>query len=335
MSRQILPDPVSHITEFVPKSTGGTWTGTCGETALAVAMGASQGFEVTPSFIDQITQEMVSRGEAQPNGGSWTNTLSAYAKRHGYSVIYENDSPGAGWSGWVDYARQYAGIKPIVLNIHNGQALHDIETGAHDEPGLQNHVITIVGKQDNGYIVADGDNPQVGSRFQVYDKSTIDAAQPQGILVLDMQRPVATVPPSGGTGMLPVGWSDNATSGQEALTAPNGVQVIHGFRDYALSHPNWLATAGLPLAGEYQVTGVGMDTAAHGAGSEQIFQFSGLGYTIKEGVFVLWTGAMVQALRTQVEAVNKQVSDLQKQAIENIKCITVVQSIKAALDTVS
>jgi hypothetical protein len=333
MSTQILPDPVTVITEFVPKSTGGTWTGTCGETALAVAMGASKGFEVTPSFIDQITQEMVSRGEAQPNGGSWTNTLAAYAKRHGYSIVYENDAPGAGWSGWVDYARQYAGIKPIVLNIHNGQALVDLNTGTRDEPGLQNHVITIVGKQDNGYICADGDNAMSRNRkFVIYDKATIDAAQPQGMLVLDMQRPVTQ--PAGGTGVLPKGWLDNtSTPGSEFITAPNGVTIVRGFRVWCLSHPDWLFSAGVPLYGEYQVQNVDMDPA-HGPGTEQLFVMSALGYTDKENVFVMATGAMIQSCRGQINTLQKQVDTLNAQATENAKCIAAVQTMKAALDTV-
>src|SRR6185437_9860751 len=61
--------------------------------------------------------------------------------------------------------------------------------------GLQYHAIAIIGKQEGaGYLCCDGDNSQVTSRFQVYDRATLAAAIPCGLLMLAMPTPQPPVP---------------------------------------------------------------------------------------------------------------------------------------------
>ncbi len=90
-----------------------------------------------------------------------------------------------------------------MLQVAVGMALTDAETGARDEMALHYHAIAIVGKQDDGYICADGDHPQVGTRFQIYPYSTLLAARPCGLLVLNVPPRLAT--------NLPDGWQDDGT----------------------------------------------------------------------------------------------------------------------------
>ena len=52
----------------------------------------------------------------------------------------------------------------------------------------------------------------------------------------------------GGIMGIPLGWKDDGST----LTAPNGVTVIHGFRDHILNAPSWPGAL-VPLAAEYGV----------------------------------------------------------------------------------
>lgn len=94
---------------------------------------------------------------------------------------------------------------------------------------------------------------------------------------------------------VPTGWTDDGTT----LTAPGGVQVVLGFRDYVLSH-EW-NPENYPLASEYAATSVEpLVNPGTGAGSRQDFRECSLGYTISRGVFVLWTGLEIQVLKSDV-----------------------------------
>ena len=92
------------------------------------------------------------------------------------------------------------------MQVAVGMALVDAETQIRDEAQqLHYHAIAIVGRQDDGYLVADGDHPQVTERFQVYTYATLQAAQPCGLLVLDMPPPAIAHP------NIPNGWVDDGT----------------------------------------------------------------------------------------------------------------------------
>jgi hypothetical protein len=77
---------------------------------------------------------------------------------------------------------------------------------------------------------------------------------------------------------IPQGWTDNGS----ILTAPNGVTVAHGFRDYILSN-TWDADD-IPLRVEYQVSSVLLHNTAVGPGARLLCKKSYLWYTIGTGV---------------------------------------------------
>ncbi len=83
---------------------------------------------------------------------------------------------------------------------------------------------------------------------------------------------------------IPHGWHDDGAT----LTAPNGVQLQHGFRSYVLSH-NW-NPENVPLGSERAMSVLLDSDVALGGGSEIIFRESGLIYTAKDGVQVMPIG---------------------------------------------
>ncbi len=98
---------------------------------------------------------------------------------------------------------------------------------------------------------------------------------------------------------VPQGWSDDTTN--EILTAPNGVKVQWGFRDWILSHP-W-NPENYPLAPEYTTTSVEpLVNPTTGAGSRLDCRECSLGYTTARGVFTIWTGYELQTLKAQAAA---------------------------------
>jgi N-acetylmuramoyl-L-alanine amidase-like protein len=95
--------------------------------------------------------------------------------------------------------------------------------------------------------------------------------------------------------MVPTGWTDDGTT----LTAPNGKKVVHGFRDWVLSH-NW-DSANWPLTSEFGVASLEASNTSLGSGTQQIFRFAMLGWTQQRGVFLEWLGVELAFCRQQVQ----------------------------------
>jgi hypothetical protein len=170
----------------------GGYHGDCGETALAEAMAAAAGtYEATTADINQVVQRMQKSGQADGQGVTNLNSLADYAKGVGFTVStfwgYAEPFP----HDWHQALLDNAGLKPIVLQLANAQALYDDETGSADEKGVQYHFITILAKQTDGYKVADGDNPEAKTRYPIYSYQTLINAKPCGLMIIE---PLASKP---------------------------------------------------------------------------------------------------------------------------------------------
>jgi Domain of unknown function (DUF1906) len=108
-----------------------------------------------------------------------------------------------------------------------------------------------------------------------------------------------------GGNMVPQGWTD----ANNVLTAPNGVKVVHGFRDWVLSH-NW-DPANWPLGAEFGTSLLEASNPSLGGGSQQLFRWSMLGYTAARGVFNEWLGQELAFCRQQVQQKAAQITQLQ------------------------
>src|SRR5258708_31679582 len=112
--------------------------------------------------------------------------------------------------------------------------------------------------------------------------------------------------------MVPSGWHDDGTT----LTAPNGVAVRLGFRDYVLSH-NWDA-GNIPLAPEQGVLLLEASNPSLRGGTQQVFRWSILGYTTARGVFMEWLGVELAETRRQLGVYYPQVKTLQAE-VDSLK----------------
>src|SRR5258708_19202113 len=130
----------------------------------------------------------------------------------------------------------------------------------------------------------------------------------------------------GGT-MIPTGWHD----ANNILTAPNGVVVVRGFRDYVLNH-NW-DPANWPLAAEFSTGQLEASNTSIGAGDQQIFRWSMLGWTTIRGVFFEWIGQELAYIRQQVQRYAAQIQQLQAQAQTDAAQIVQLKAELAAVQT--
>jgi len=111
-----------------------------------------------------------------------------------------------------------------------------------------------------------------------------------------------------GTMGVPQGWTDHAQTG--VLTAPNGIAVVRGFRDYILAN-EWDAN-NLPLQIEQARNPLELGNTALGAGTQQIFRWSVLEWTAEGGVFVAWGGQELLATQKALRDAQAQVATLQQ-----------------------
>jgi hypothetical protein len=83
---------------------------------------------------------------------------------------------------------------------------------------------------------------------------------------------------------IPPGWSDDGT----VLTAPNGIPVTQGFRQYIID--NGWDKNNFPITAEYHADPLEHSNPKLGAGQRQEFRMGPLEYTPKKGVFPGWGG---------------------------------------------
>ena len=90
---------------------------------------------------------------------------------------------------------------------------------------------------------------------------------------------------------IPAGGKDDGAT----LTAPSGIPVVRGFREYILSNP-W-DSSNIPLVAEHGMTLLEVGNPSIGAGTSQAFRMTVLEWTPDRGVFEMWVDQEILALR--------------------------------------
>ena len=215
-NRQILPiyDRLNHgLLEFIPGDY--THNGMCTQDSLELCIAAIQNRAPTQQNMLHYTLDMAQRGWCAANGAATLANIAHYAQyvlnqrillQWDYAITHGSEELAGDWHAIID---ANAGKQPILMQVANGNALYDVETHQRNEAGargvLKYHAICIVGKQANGYIVADPDHLQTSQRLQVYAYDMRDAhgqpvnclraAVPCGLLMLAMPTPKPAPPP--------------------------------------------------------------------------------------------------------------------------------------------
>jgi hypothetical protein len=178
-----------------------TMRDSCGDYALTFAEAKSSGAKATPQALIKIYDDMVAAGShdyAHNRGGTTLKGLYLEAKRHGYTGdLYQSKTADQ----YHQILKDNAGKRPMVLFFTLAEKLVDAETGIgysyrkpHEwtGPHLHGHFIMVDHAQEDGYVCADGANPQAEKRYAVYRWDTLVSAELGGILALDMKTDVLT-----------------------------------------------------------------------------------------------------------------------------------------------
>ncbi len=226
-----------HISEFA-----GGYNGTCTQTSAAVCLAAAQN---TPTTADDVTalmlsmtKQMIADGTASANGAATLANMAAELRKRGAIIATEWDYQGDRLpQDWHTLIKNNAGVRPILLQLANAQAIHDV-SGAAEDQNVHYHAIAVVGIADNGYVVSDPNNPTVASTFDIYNYQALYDASPCGLIMLDMPVPMPA-PES----RIPTGWRDDGTT----LTAPNGLTMTGPMRAYVLDPSHAWRADDIPL----------------------------------------------------------------------------------------
>lgn len=292
--------------------------GACGPNALAKACRWADQSITTPSTVD-VYRAMRGLGLGADNGVANLWDLEQTARKLGYGVIL----PNAGESVAAFIARM-SGVAALVWETANGQALRDFISGyGEDATNLQYHFVCRFGHNSGGassltaktlpagawHGDGDSDNQNmragvryhwpINERLQFYTDTVISAARPIGAFAIAARR-VAS--PGGPSMAIPTGWKD--ASG--VLTAPNGVSVVKGFRDYVLAFPGGWNAANTPRAAEHAIAG----------GSRQDFRYGSLVWTPAANVQLAAIGDELASANSQLAVTLARVASLQAQLAE-------------------
>lgn len=189
----ILPGAIWQRTEFFDGHTG-----TCGETALAMAESWALQQYVSPATVYHHMNKaglMVS-----DNGDSTNDQLAQEAINDGFRIDvlpYDANNYPRDNDSWRAFVNEHIAHEAIVLQVHNGQALVNVLTGLGENAyHLQNHVIVLVGFHQDGYSPLAGEYLPTGwwtvdgaalgqdHHLQYYADDTLAAAQPFAAIAL-------------------------------------------------------------------------------------------------------------------------------------------------------
>lgn len=262
--------------------------------------------------------------------------------------------------GITDGSAQATDIKAIKAALDQGYlvigeihepSVNDLSADFQGNPyswgGDWWHYVTYTGYTDTGLLTHDPANvvgqlngPNTPRRQpRIYDTSSIQHRWAAIIWTDWLPRPPLGFDPTqqvinGGTYMgIPAGWKDDGTT----LTAPNGIPVTHGFRDFVLNH-SW-DSSNLPLEPETARDPLEMSNPTLGAGSSQTFRLCILEHTSAQGTFIGWIGQEMQTSRQALAAQQAKLVDVQNAynavVAEKNGFITQINDLKAQLASAS
>ena len=253
--------------------------------------------------IDQLTAQWYIKEDGSITSNAGLSVPQEYAVLAGMGLAYVGLPISASSQHSADIASVKdwlgKGIPVLICGMETG--FYDVGLGdivPYGWPPAGSHAIIASGVAPSGNLyVRDyanvGHGLVPGSRRE-YDISKMFLISGTAVYPRWWQK--------GSTMAIPQGWKDDPTTG--VLTAPNGIAVVHGFRDYILTH-NWDA-GDLPVAVEAGRDPLEISDPTVGAGTYQCFYWIMLEWTPARGVFVAYVGKELSATRALATTLGAQ-----------------------------
>lgn len=187
-----------HISEFHGRPGKPPYNGTCTQSSaamcLASALGTPTNASGTIDLMLTMTEEMIAGGRAAANGAATVANMAAELVKRGGSIATEWDYASDRLSeDWVSLLRANAGIRPILLQLANAQAIVDAY-GHTQDGGVHYHAIAVLGIANEGYVVGDPNNPNVENTLDTYPLWALNNASPCGLIMLNVKAQPAPSP---------------------------------------------------------------------------------------------------------------------------------------------
>lgn len=296
-------------------------------------------------------QQVIADGEAwyaQYNGNNSITNTNGMTLPQLYSLLQQIGLHYQSTALDINVVKQWieAGY-PVILAIEE-PSVFDMALGRGPYPWTPSgsHIFLVTGVASDGNVLVrdpanctnlyDPNSLRPGPR--TYKASALQLVSATVAVPPWMPRPTSDIPPTGGQNMsVPANWQDDGTT----LTAPNGVHVVHGFRDYVLAN-NW-DPANWPLAAERGLTTLELSNPSLGGGTQQLFRWTALEWTQAHGVFVAWVGQELSYYQQQYQKIydaynqaQAQIQQLEAQLQQagGGQAVTDIQAIKAAFTPV-
>lgn len=269
----------------------------------------------------QTVQQMIAEAEgwyAQDDGSNSIDNTDGMSLQQLYSLLAQIGLHYRATDLDVGMLRAWLRLGYPVIVALAEQSVRDLALGGavpypwHPEG---NHIIVLTGVTSGGnFLVRDPANVT-----DLYDPASLrpgprayDASSMQFVSATVVVPAWLPVPPQDfdprkkqASLAIPAGWKDDGLT----LTAPNGHKVVRGFREYILTHP-W-HPENVPLQEEAGRTPLEESNPSLGGGTQQVFNWTMLEWTPSRGVFVAWIGRELLQLRSDKDALNKQIAELE------------------------
>ncbi|MGH2480126.1 MAG: hypothetical protein ACRDHW_10765, partial [Ktedonobacteraceae bacterium] len=266
----------------------------CGFFACAIARSMAKPGQTPTLTVEQIITS-AEQWYAQFNGNDASSNTDGMTKDQEYELLHQIGLHYQAIAEDVGQVKLWleAGY-PVMLAVTEA-SVHDLDLdGANPYPwnvGTSTHIVLATGVDSNGNVLirdsanisrntTDASALRPGPR--TYDASRLQFVSATVVVPPWRPRPASATEIPQDDKTIPEGWSDDGTT----LTAPNGVSVVKGFRDYIHAH-TW-DKEDMPLAEETGADPVeiGFSQAdGNNAGTRQTFMYSELCWTAERGVY--------------------------------------------------
>lgn len=247
--------------------------------------------------------EIINQAEtlyAQYNGNNLASNLFGMTLPQEYDVLAQVGLHYQGLPADIKAVKQYvkAGYPVLIAAAEN--SIFDLGLGdvvPYPWVPTGSHIVVVTGLAGNNLLCRDSANIEAPNTLRpgprVYDASKLVLVSATAVVPPWLPRPGYPLKGSAAVSV-PTGWKDDGTT----LTAPNGFVVVKGFREYVLQNAwepyNW------PLENEHAVSQEEMSNPSLGGGTQQVFRSTVLEWTNTRGVYQMWVGQELLAVRAML-----------------------------------
>ncbi len=273
-----------------------------------------------PGRGGHAAQWLIIHGTAGPNAVSWLTSpdnkdSSAHFVITRDGVVYQLvDTDDSAWGNGVletGHDPWWGSVNPNIQTISIEHEKLDTKNATSITDAQKKASFALINWLCNTHTIRKAPATAQGGITGHYSISPQSRAQCPGPFPWDDLWTNLGANTGGVVNTIPQGWHDDGTT----LTAPNGMKVVHGFRDFVLVNGASWGKDNWPLENERAADPLEYSNRALGAGTQQIFRLCMLGWTKERGVIFENVGQELLAYRAMMVQYSDFTAKLQQQIL--------------------